>query len=65
MHSNLYPRRSFSPGINWDYMELLKHCVTKHDKSLALYSHKHGVFRVNCKNALSCEGVRQFVRARD
>ena len=47
----------------WPYFELMKRYLNKHGRPIALYSDKHGVFRVNCPDALSGEGVTQFGRA--
>ncbi|MBS0584801.1 MAG: ISNCY family transposase [Verrucomicrobia bacterium] len=47
----------------WNYMSLLKNHIEKHGRPLALYSDKHGVFRVNHREALTGSGITQFGRA--
>jgi hypothetical protein len=47
----------------WPYFELMKLYLNKHGRPIALYSDKHGVFRVNYPGALSGEGLTQFGRA--
>ena len=41
----------------------LRRYLARHGKPLALYSDKHGIFRVNAKNAVSGTGLTQFGRA--
>lgn len=47
----------------WTYFSLLKQYLKKNGKPMAFYVDKHGVFRVNAKDALSGEGITQFGRA--
>lgn len=58
------PVARFEPSeTTWGYFDLLEEHVTNHGRPLALYTDKHGVFRVNHKNALSGNGITQFGRA--
>lgn len=52
------PQESF-----FSYCAALHRYLTRHGKPLALYSDKHGIFRVNAKNAVSGTGLTQFGRA--
>jgi len=52
------PRESF-----YSYGEAARHYITRYGKPTAFYSDKHGIFRVNIKNALSGNGLTQFGRA--
>ena len=45
------------------YFDAVKRYVKTHGKPEAFYSDKHGIFRVNIKNALSGTGLTQFGRA--
>lgn len=47
----------------WPYFSLMETYLKKYGRPLALYSDKHGVFRVNRPEALTGEGVTQFGRA--
>jgi len=47
----------------WGYFELMKNHIKTHGRPIALYTDKHGVFKINHKNAVSGEGVTQFGRA--
>lgn len=44
------------------YLELLRRHVLAHGLPLALYSDKHGIFRVNAKEAVSGDGLTEFGR---
>ena len=44
------------------YLEALKAHVTDHGLPLALYSDRHGIFRVNAKDAASGDGKTEFGR---
>lgn len=44
------------------YMEALDAYMTRHGRPVSLYSDKHGVFRVNAKEAASGNGLTQFGR---
>ena len=52
------PRESF-----YSYGEAARRYITRYGKPTAFYSDKHGIFRVNIKNALSGNGLTQFGRA--
>ena len=45
------------------YFTLMQMYLNQHGRPLALYSDKHGVFKVNHPGALSGEGITQFGRA--
>jgi transposase len=45
------------------YMEALKTYLGRYGRPVSLYSDKHGVFRVNAKEAASGNGLTQFGRA--
>ena len=47
----------------FNYCEAVRRYVRRHGKPLAFYSDKHGIFRVNMKNAVSGSGLTQFGRA--
>jgi hypothetical protein len=47
----------------FDYFRATRSYLETHAKPVALYSDKHGVFRVNSKDAVGGEGVTQFGRA--
>lgn len=47
----------------WPYFSLMETYLKRHGRPLALYSDKHGVFRVNRPEALTGEGMTQFGRA--
>lgn len=44
------------------YMEALRNYLTRYGRPVSLYSDKHGVFRVNAKEATSGNGLTQFGR---
>lgn len=52
------PQESF-----FSYCAALRRYFARHGKPLAFYSDKHGIFRVNAKNAVSGTGLTQFGRA--
>lgn len=45
------------------YMSVLRDYVDKYGRPVSLYSDKHGVFKVNAKDAVSGSGLTQFGRA--
>ena len=45
------------------YFQTMKQYIEKHGKPFALYSDKHGVFKVNAKEPVSGTGLTQFGRA--
>jgi transposase len=47
----------------FSYAQASRAYFERHGKPVAFYSDKHGIFRVNAKNALSGTGVTQFGRA--
>jgi len=47
----------------WPYFSLMETYLKKHGRPSALYSDRHGVFKVNRSAALTGEGVTQFGRA--
>ncbi len=47
----------------WSYFELMKDHQKIHGRLIALYTDKHGVFKVNHKDAVSGDGITQFGRA--
>ena len=54
----------FVPVENtFGYFEATRRYLTKHGRPMAFYSDKHGIFRINAKNALSGSGMTQFGRA--
>lgn len=44
------------------YIETLRTCVLTHGRPLAFYSDRHGIFRVNAKDAESGDGKTEFGR---
>src|SRR3954463_2998545 len=49
----------------FDYFEATRAYLQRHGKPVAFYSDKHGVFRVNRKDAAAGDGMTQFGRALD
>lgn len=47
------------------YLEALRHHILMHGRPLALYSDRHGIFRVNAKDAASGDGKTAFGRVAD
>jgi len=47
----------------FSYCAAVRRYLTRHGKPVAFYSDKHGIFRVNVKNAISGTGLTQFGRA--
>ena len=47
----------------FSYSAAVKRYLARHGKPVTFYSDKHGIFRVNVKNALSGTGLTQFGRA--
>src|ERR1019366_1943890 len=53
----------FSPTETTNsYLEALRAHVLSHGRPLALYSDRHGIFRVNAKEAVSGDGLTEFGR---
>ncbi len=54
----------FTPSETmFSYWEATRRYVLRHGKPVAFYSDKHGIFKVNIKNALSGSGMTQFGRS--
>ena len=47
----------------FDYFSATRAYLERHGKPVAFYSDKHGVFRVNKKDAVGGDGMTQFGRA--
>src|SRR5207253_1105852 len=47
----------------FDYFKATRAYLERYGKPIAFYSDKHGVFRVNSKNAVGGDGMTQFGRA--
>ena len=47
----------------FDYFRATRAYLEQHGKPVAFYSDKHGIFRVNSKDAVAGDGVTQFGRA--
>jgi len=47
----------------WPYFSLMEAYLKRHGRPIAIYSDKHGVFKVNRSEALSGDGITQFGRA--
>jgi hypothetical protein len=47
----------------FDYFRTTRAYLEQHGKPVAFYSNKHGIFRVDSKDAVGGEGVTQFGRA--
>ena len=60
MHLRFVPTES-----TFDYFEATRAYLQRHGKPVAFYSDKHGVFRVNRKDAAGGDGMTQFGRALD
>ena len=60
MHLRFVPTES-----TFDYFEATRAYLQHHGKPVAFYSDKHGVFRVNRKDAAGGDGMTQFGRALD
>src|SRR6202158_1514264 len=55
--------RSFPSESAFDYFRTTRPYLEAHGKPVAFYSDKHGIFRVNRKDAAGGDGVTQFGRA--
>jgi transposase len=54
----------FAPAEStFSYFAATRRYLKRHGRPVAFYSDKHGIFRVNAKNALSGTGMTQFGRA--
>jgi hypothetical protein len=47
----------------FDYFRVTRAYLEQHGKPVAFYSDKHGIFRVNSKDAVGGDGITQFGRA--
>jgi hypothetical protein len=47
----------------FDYFRTNRAYLEQHGEPIAFYSNKHGIFRVNSKDAVGGDGVTQFGRA--
>lgn len=59
----IFTGRFCASETTWDYFYLLREHVSTYGRPRALYSDKHGVFKINHRNALTGTGVTQFGRA--
>ena len=61
--SRLMQVRFVSSESAFDYFRTTRADLEQHGKPVAFYSDKHGIFRVNSKDAIAGEGITQFGRA--
>ena len=61
--SRLMQLRFVASELAFDYFRTTRTYVEEHGKPVAFYSDKHGIFRVNSKDAAGGDGVTQFGRA--
>ena len=61
--SRLMQLRFVTSESAFDYFRTTRAYVEEHGKPVALYSDKHGIFRVNSKETAGGDGVTQFGRA--
>ena len=61
--SRLQKLRFVASESAFDYFRTTRAYLEEHGKPVAFYSDKHGIFRVNSKDAVGGEGVTQFGRA--
>src|SRR5271166_534469 len=61
--SRLMQLRFVTSESAFDYFRATRAYVEAHGKPVAFYSDKHGIFRVNSKDAAGGDGVTQFGRA--
>ncbi len=61
--SRLMQLRFVASESAFDYFRTTRAYLEEHGKPVAFYSDKHGIFRVNSKEAAGGEGVTQFGRA--
>ena len=61
--SRLMVLRFVASESAFDYFRATRSYLEAHGKPVALYSDKHGIFRVNSKDAVTGEGITQFGRA--
>jgi hypothetical protein len=61
--SRLMQLRFVASESAFDYFRATRAYLEEHGKPVAFYSDKHGIFRVNSKDAAGGDGVTQFARA--
>jgi len=61
--SRLMQLRFVASESAFDYFRSIRAYLQAHGKPVALYSDKHGIFRVNAKDAVGGDGITQFGRA--
>ena len=61
--SRLMELRFVASESAFDYFRAMRSYLEVHGKPVAFYSDKHGIFRVNAKDAASGDGITQFGRA--
>ncbi len=61
--SRLMQLRFVASESAFDYFRTIRAYLETHGKPVALYSDKHGIFRVNAKDAVGGDRVTQFSRA--
>jgi len=61
--SRLLQLRFVTSESAFDYFRTTRAYLEEHGKPVAFYSDKHGIFRVNSKDAAGGDGVTQFGRA--
>jgi hypothetical protein len=61
--SRLMQLRFVTSESTFDYFRTTRAYLEEHGKPVAFYSDKHGIFRVNSKEAAGGDGVTQFGRA--
>ncbi len=61
--SRLMQLRFVASESAFDYFRTTRAYLEEHGKPVAFYSDKHGIFRVNSKDAAGGDGVTQFGRA--
>jgi hypothetical protein len=61
--SRLMQLRFVTSESAFDYFRSTRAYLEEHGKPVAFYSDKHGIFRVNSKDAVGGDGVTQFGRA--
>src|SRR3954462_7184719 len=61
--SRLMQLRFVASESAFDYFRVTRDYLETHGKPVAFYSDKHGIFRVNSKDAIGGDGITQFGRA--
>jgi len=61
--SRLMQLRFVASASTFDYFRTIRAYLAEHGKPVALYSDRHGIFRVNAKDAIGGDRVTQFGRA--